>query len=195
MKLLTMLKAKALGLTRYFTGKACPRGHVAERIVSTRACSACAAEKKRLWNQNNPEKRNLQKRNWVSNNVEKVKALKSANQKRHRASANARNQRYAEANREKLAAKNAEWAAANRNKVNATAARRRASKLRAIPAWADHAKINAAYDLCAEYRAKGINCHVDHIVPLQGKNVCGLHVHYNFQILDAKANQSKSNRF
>lgn len=64
-----------------------------------------------------------------------------------------------------------------------------------MPPWADQSKIARAYELCAEYRAKGIDCHVDHIIPLQGKRVCGLHVQGNFQILGREANQSKSNRF
>ncbi len=64
-----------------------------------------------------------------------------------------------------------------------------------MPAWANEKKIARAYELCAEYRAKGIDCHVDHIIPLQGRTVCGLHVHDNLQIIKAKANRSKSNGF
>lgn len=137
----------------------------------------------------------LNKLDWRERNPERVKALKLAEQKRNRASANARNRRYAETHRQELAAKNAAWAKANPAKASAKTMRYLAAKLKATPPWADHTKINRAYELCAEYRAKGIDCHVDHIIPLQGKRVCGLHVQGNFQILGRGPNQSKSNRF
>lgn len=52
-------------------------------------------------------------------------------------------------------------------------------------------QINKIYSKCAEYRAMGLDFHVDHIVPLLGKTVSGLHVPWNLQIVPAKYNLSK----
>lgn len=88
-----------------------------------------------------------------------------------------------------------EWKKNNRDKCTAHSAKRRATKLNATPAWADQDKINYVY-YCRDVvnRVYGGNCEVDHIVPLQGKHVCGLHVHNNLQLLSAKANRSKGAR-
>lgn len=182
------------GRTRYFTGKACPRGHIAERLVSTRACAACAREKKHAWNASNPDKVNSQKRAYRRANLNKVKAWQSAEQKRNREAANVRNRRYAATHREQLRLKNAAYGKANPEKGCAKAARYRSAKLKQMPVWADKEKIQRIYEEAARMRASGLDAHVDHVIPLQGRNVCGLHVHENLQILAAQANRSKSNQ-
>jgi hypothetical protein len=77
-------------------------------------------------------------------------------------------------------------------------AKRRACKLNATPQWLTKkhwAEIENLYWLARDLRVtSGEDYHVDHIVPLKGKNVCGLHVPWNLQILPSDLNISKSNK-
>jgi hypothetical protein len=74
--------------------------------------------------------------------------------------------------------------------------RRYASKLLRTPKWADLNKIKTVYIEAARLTEEtGINMHVDHIIPLQGRKVSGLHVFENLRIIPAKENISKNNRF
>lgn len=74
--------------------------------------------------------------------------------------------------------------------------RRRAIRIKACPVWANLTEIRRIYQRAAELtRATGIKHHVDHIVPLQGRNVCGLHVEQNLQVLSAKENLEKAFKF
>lgn len=87
-----------------------------------------------------------------------------------------------------------QWARRNTAKVNALIAKRTAAKLRATPAWVDHAAIEAIYREAARLtRASGIRHEVDHIVPLRSPIVCGLHVPANLQILTSLENKRKRN--
>ena len=75
-------------------------------------------------------------------------------------------------------------------KTAAKAAKRRSAKLKATPPWADLEEIKNVY-LEAQY----FGMHVDHIIPLQGKNVCGLHVWDNLQLLSPIENIKKGNKY
>ena len=84
------------------------------------------------------------------------------------------------------------WCATNQDKVTAKHAKRRAAKMRGTPPWIDAYKV----DIVAIYaEAQTLGWHVDHIVPLQGKTVSGLHVPWNLRPLHPRENKSKGNKF
>ena len=95
-------------------------------------------------------------------------------------------------NPERILARNRQWSKDNQDVVQAKNARHRAAKLKAMPTWLtteQHQMIRAFYQLA---QATGLT--VDHIVPLQGKTVCGLHVPWNLQLLPRRENCSKRNK-
>lgn len=115
------------------------------------------------------------------------------------------NLQYYERNRERLLDKarnwhreqnyqtSERWRLNNKSKAAAGTARYRALKNKATPAWLtaeQHQEIQLIYDRAAE-----LGLFVDHIVPLRGKIVCGLHVPWNLQMLTRSANSKKSNTF
>ena len=73
---------------------------------------------------------------------------------------------------------------------------REVRKLKATPLWADRKEISLVYEAAAAFKLyTGLEDHVDHIVPLKGKTVCGLHCEANLQVLPASVNLSKSNKY
>jgi len=100
---------------------------------------------------------------------------------------------------ERAAKRAAVWAASNKGKRAATAAKRRAIKALATPAWltqSDWNAIEALYVKAAELTAEtGIEYEVDHIIPLQGETVCGFHCPENLRIVTRSENRQKCNKF
>jgi 5-methylcytosine-specific restriction endonuclease McrA len=76
--------------------------------------------------------------------------------------------------------------------------KRHASKKQRIPKWLNDDEIwmiEQTYEISAlRTKMLGIEHHVDHIIPLQGKLVSGLHVPWNLQVITAQENRRKSNR-
>ena len=142
-------------------------------------CKECHREANKAWYAENKQRNNLRAIEWAKSNPEATKAAQK---------------RYNKKNKERRAAKHLEWAQANRSKRNAAAARRKSKKLRATPTWANKDAITRIYaEAMRQQEETGIRKHVDHIVPLQSKIVCGLHVESNLQILDGAENESKRN--
>jgi len=87
------------------------------------------------------------------------------------------------------------WRSEHKEYDVAKTAKRKALKLSSTPKWASKEKIKTEYAL-AQWCTDVMNevYHVDHIVPLKGKTVCGLHVEANLRVIPASENISKSNR-
>lgn len=86
-------------------------------------------------------------------------------------------------------AKTAQWKKDNKESYNAYLASRKKRVKQAAPKWADLNAIRDFYFNCPE------DHHVDHIIPINGKNISGLHVIENLQYLPALDNLKKSNKY
>lgn len=98
--------------------------------------------------------------------------------------------KYRDNNREKINEKSRN----NKPYNNMRMAQRRAVKLNATPTWADFDRIKEIYKVAHLLtNFFGVSMHVDHILPLQGKVICGFHVENNLRIVDIYTNCSKRN--
>lgn len=99
-------------------------------------------------------------------------------------------------NPESVKASQARYRESSKAKVNAKNSARYAAKLKRTPLWADLVEIDYAYHAAQVIKdVYGTSWDVDHIIPLQGENVSGLHVQGNLQIMPPSQNRSKGNSF
>ena len=196
---------------KFLSGKPCKRGHLSERLVSSRACCQCQSDKNRSVYEARREEIKAKTKAYRNANIDVAKAKQRAYRLKHLDEVNAKDRlrsqkperkakllarlaAWNKANPERAKQRVRDWAKNNPGRTLARAARYRAAQRKATPAWADNEKIQKVYDLAARFRSLGCDFHVDHVIPLQSRTVCGLHVHNNLEIIEARANRSKSNQ-
>lgn len=104
--------------------------------------------------------------------------------------------KHHEDNKEKRLAAARAYKKKKRAEMTALQRKRHCGKLRRTPKWADKKAIQSIYRYCATLRkSTGIRYEVDHIIPLQGEFVSGLHVASNLQILTKTENLKKNNKW
>lgn len=181
------------GLARFHNKKAARDGKAPQ-------CKDCVRITNAKWKLANPDKVKATYNKWRIANLRqlalKKKGYRDASKRHALQLEAARRKRHVAAHPGAAALYGRKWQKENAGHVNSYSAKRKALKLRATPAWANGFFIEEAYDL-AQRRSKltGIIWHVDHIVPLKSKLVCGLHTEHNLQVIPGVANIKKKNSY
>jgi hypothetical protein len=181
-------EAKATGAKYYFTGEPCKHGHVAPRKTKG-ACVECL---KVEWEKGNTTRAEYFRQ---YNQSEAGQKAKQEYYKRNRdsviARAQARSPSMVRVYKDKHKMKNPDL-------YRAYVSFRRRRFRDATPKWLtkeDKRTIRQLYiDAMTVTRITGVPYVVDHIIPLLGEEVSGLHVPWNLQVMPREENLKKSNK-
>lgn len=196
--------AKTSGEKYYVTATVCVRGHAALRSTESGVCMECRRLLARARYAKNPTAYKKFRVGKEAHLARKA-AEGRANETPERRSARLEKARVAAAEwRRKnpghagIKLAKAAYKAANKGKTRADTVKRRAAFLQRVPRWLDADDfwlMEQAYELAAlRTKTLGFQWHVDHVVPLRGKTVSGLHVPQNLRVIPGVENSRKGNR-
>ena len=162
-----------------------------------------AKAKQREYYLKNKEHLLEQNKAWIEANIESVRAarklwfskLSDEAKEAYNAKARIRYHQKKQWNTDRKKA----YKSQHKHLTNANASKRRAALLQRIPIWQtefDELKIKCIYSVAAMLtKVNNEPWTVDHIIPLQGKIVSGLHVPSNLQLMRARENEAKRNKY
>ena len=154
-------------LTEFSKATTCKDGH-------RNYCKACQHIRKERWRQENKEHDRQTKQAWIEKNRDKSREIKRV---------------WAQTNPEYQLEYRRKARKEFPQKYRAMVAVRRKRVQQATPPWVDLKELRSFYEQCPQ------GYHVDHIIPLKGEFVSGLHVKENLQYLPASDNMRKGNKY
>lgn len=170
-----------------FGARRAPEGN-----IPSRRCKACAVKQTRAYRDKNPNAR----RDHYRRNKVRVLAQAATYRAAHKNEERKNRAEHYQRNKEHNAKTTKAYALAHPWIYREAQARRRAAARNRIPPWADRDKIKDWYMLAQIVTEEtGIPHEVDHIVPLQGRTVSGLHWEGNMQVITQAQNRAKSRSF
>ena len=203
-KSMARVTAAEMGQATYAPESPCARGHLL-RATSGGSCIECRRTTEKARYRSDPQKTKERTKKKYQANADVIRAKRRAaygrNPEVEKSVAKIRSAEWRLKNPQHEGTKQSKrkYAKANAPKCQALVVKYRTSKMHRTPAWLtadDFWMIEQAYELAA-LRTKlfGFSWHVDHVLPLQGKKVSGLHVPNNLQVIPWNDNVSKSNKF
>ena len=165
---------------------------VKQFYVKKKLCGPCNCKE---WHKNNKKKEKIKQKQYYISNKEEISEYNIQWKKENSLYNKQQKKKWYERNKPHIK----QYRLVNRGKYNAYSIKRKTAKLNRTPSWLtkDDWKWIEWYYIQAQRLTKltGIPHEVDHIVPLQGKNVSGLHCPLNLQILTKSENLIKSNNY
>lgn len=166
MEIKTRKQAISDGSKFYFTGRPCKKGHISKRHIGS-GCYQCTLEFQKVYRATHSQKWKDKNKRWNDANREEKKAIDKIYRDTHREQRKAQRLSY------KIAKRRATPSVANE--------------------WDTFVALECKALIKTRYDQTNIEWHIDHMYPLNAKEVCGLHCGDNLQVIPAIMNSEKGN--